>query len=62
MSAKKNEVESLAIVNAMAEESLDPETFEKWEDVMRVLRANRAWREAEDITRAVKDTEPPVYG
>lgn len=41
MSAKHNAVEALSTLQAMAEESLDPETFGKWEDVVHVLRTNR---------------------
>lgn len=56
MSAKHNAVEALSTVQAMAEESLDPETFGKWEHVRQVLKANRG-----DLSK-VPETHVEGYG
>jgi len=38
----RGELDALDFVNEMCLESLDPETFEKWEEVKKVLKSNRS--------------------
>jgi hypothetical protein len=38
-----NEIEVVEQLNKMATESLDPETFDKWRDVLDMLISNRKY-------------------